>query len=411
MAIEELFQLAGVAICGTVLAWVGIGLAASVQQLVYSRRRFELSQELLRQQVAASVKKATLAQQAGWDGWRKFRIKWKSREAQDCYSFYLVPHDGKPLPKFQPGQYLTLKLKWPNTSRHLVRCYSLSDRPRDDYYRLTIKTVKHADGTRGSASHYLNELAQEGDLLDVANPKGPFHLDVHQDRPIVLLGAGIGITPLMSMLNTVVAENAQRDVWLFYGVRNGCEHLFRERLLAIRNEHPQIRICVCYSQPQPTDVIERDYDVRGRVTLELLKDRLPSSNFHYYLCGPSGLTTDLLAGLLSWRVPEAAIHFEAFGPASPKQLTSPATQPKASTVTFAKSGCRVAWTGQQTLLDLAESQGVNIEFGCRTGSCGTCLTAIKSGRVQHLETPGANVPPGSCLPCVAVPDGPLVLDT
>lgn len=407
---NTIFQVAGLLICGVTFAWFGVGLVHGAQQILLSKRRFQLDQELIQRQIAAVSTIAKSKRQTGWDGLRRFRIKWKVRESRDCHSFYLVPHDGKPLPGFLPGQYITLSLRQPNESKPLVRCYSLSERPRDDHYRLTVKKVSYANGGVGKVSRYLNDVAKEGDLLAIRSPSGPFCLDPSQDTPVVLLAGGIGITPLNSMLNAIVEAEVEREVYLFYGVRNGTEHTFREALRAINQESPTVNIVTCYSQPTSSDAQGTDYDVKGHVTIDLLREYLPSNNFDFFICGPGPFTTTLVNDLLAWHVPEAAIHFEAFGPAKPKRNDSPQVEIGTS-VEFAQSDCKTTWSDAcETLLELAEKNGVNIDSGCRTGSCGTCVTAIKQGKVKHTEPPSATIDEGTCLPCIAVPNGPIVLD-
>lgn len=410
MTADTVFQIAGLALCGSVMAWVSLGLTQTALSILGTRRHFALRQALLREQIAAA-KVATQHRALGWDGWRKFRIKWKVRESNDCYSLYLIPHDGKPLADYQPGQYVTLRLRIPHEPRDIIRCYSLSDRSQDDRYRVTVKRHVRDDGSIGIASGYLVDAVQEGDILDVGSPKGGFHLELAEHRPAVLIAAGVGITPLLSMINALAAEKAQREAHVFFGVRHGDDHLFRERLQSVTRECPQISVTTFYSRPRSQDVLGRDYDIAGRITIDAIRSRLPSSNFEFYLCGPSAFTSQLIAALLEWQVPRASIHFEAFGPASPQQPATDVDQlPATYEVCFSRSRRRAQWKQGQTLLDVAEAAAVPIDAGCRVGNCGACLTAVKAGTVHHTTLPGTPVPRGSCLPCVAAPDDAVTLD-
>ncbi|MCA9149940.1 MAG: 2Fe-2S iron-sulfur cluster binding domain-containing protein [Planctomycetales bacterium] len=410
MTAEAFFQLAGLVLCGTVLAWMSLGLTHTALGLFASRRKFALEQRLLQRQIDAAQRLPN-QRQAGWDGWRKFRVKWKTRESDDCYSFYLVPHDGKPLPPYSPGQYVTLRLRIGSDSKDVVRCYSLSDRPRSDCYRLTIKKQRRVDGSFGIASSHLLDSVAEDDILDVASPKGGFHINMGEHRPVVLLAAGIGITPMMSMINTIVEEGSGREAYLFYGVRHGGDHTFRERLETVAREHPNVRVLTCYSRPLPQDVAGRDFDHASRLTSELVRQSLPSSNFEFYLCGPGEFTAQMLDELRQWQVPSSSIHYEAFGPATPTRPKPAANASAATAVTFSRSNCQGQWTEGQTLLEVAEAQRIPMESGCRVGNCGACITAVKAGNVVHTQSPGTDVPTGSCLPCVAIPDGPVTLDS
>jgi ferredoxin len=145
----------------------------------------------------------------------------------------------------------------------------------------------------------------------------------------------------------------------------------------------------------------------------LLKEQLPSNNFDFFMCGPGAMMKDLNEGLLAWGVAEEHIHMEAFGPASVKRAPAPAT-PAAGPqlkVGFSRSSKEVAWSGQATcLLDLALAEGVSMSYGCRAGNCGSCKTAVKSGKVKYSKQPGCDVEAGSCLTCISVPDGDLLLD-
>jgi uncharacterized protein len=387
-------------------------------------RGVEAEREFLQARVAALAAQRRYEEdraQHGWNGFRKFEIWRKVEEAEGICSFYLRPNDKKPLQPFLPGQYLTFRLQLPERRRRgapLVRCYSLSCAPNPDYYRVSVKRLPLRPETEpegpyhGSASNFFHGGLKEGDIVDVKAPSGQFFLDFSKHTPIVLVGGGIGITPMLSMVEAVVEAGSSREVWLFYGVRHGGEHVMREQLREIAREHPNIRITTVYSTPRPGDVKGRDFDEVGHVTLELLRNTLPSSNFDFFLCGPPPMMSTLYDQLIAWGVPEAAIHFEAFGPATVKKVgPHEITSAPALTVTFAKSSKSVRWDpAAGSLLDFAEVNGVAIAFGCRAGNCGTCMTAVKSGEVTYLRPPGEKPEAGSCLACVAFPKGDIVLD-
>ncbi len=361
--------------------------------------------------------------EGSWNGFRKFEIVRKRQEGGGICSFYLQPHDRKPLPPFEPGQYLTFQLHVPGQAKPVVRCYSLSDSPRHpDYYRVSIKKLPpprdKPDMAPGLSSSFFHDHLDEGDIVDAKAPGGHFFLDTTKSHPVVLIGGGVGLTPVLSMLNDICESGSQRETWFFYGCRNGAEHIMRDHFARIRKEHDNVRLHVCYSDPRPDhDVAGRDYDHAGRVSIDLFKSLLPSSNYEYYLCGPPPFMESLVGGLEAWGVPEAAIHFEAFGPATVKRTptvqhaTAEAAAAGGLEVRFAKSGKAFAWsTASASLLDFAEEHGVVIDFGCRAGNCGTCLTAIKAGEIAYVNPPGATPEAGSCLTCIAVPKTNLTLD-
>ncbi|MGB0684183.1 MAG: FHA domain-containing protein [Magnetovibrionaceae bacterium] len=408
------FLASGLAI--TILVLVAVFLITLVtgewQRLRHAAKAQQMELEALRLATERDVEQARLvaSQSLGaWSGFRKFRVAKKQPECEDVCSFYLVPHDGKPFPTYQAGQHLTFQLKIPEIAKPVTRCYTLSESPTEtDYYRVTIKKVPD-----GLASRFFHERINEGDILDVRSPSGKFHLDLSEARPIVLIGSGIGLTPALSMANAIAATGGQRETWLFYGVRDGRSHAMKDHLQALADAHPNIRLHIVYSRPREgIDFMGRDYDHAGRIDLDLLKRELPSNGFEFYLCGPPAMMNALVPDLEDWGVPAGDVHFEAFGPASVKRAaTAQPTTTVSSKVTFAKSGLTVDWTGDHvTLLELAESKGVALDSGCRAGSCGTCVSAIKSGKVKYVEQPGVPPENGSCLACIAVPDGDLALD-
>ena len=355
-----------------------------------------------------------------WNGFRKFSVQRKQNEGGDITSFYLVPHDKRPLPKFLPGQYLTFKLNIPGQPKQVIRCYSLSDSPRTDYYRVSIKRVPpprdKPELPPGLSSNYFHDLVSEGDILDVKAPAGHFYLDIDHNFPVVLIGGGIGLTPVLSMLNHIVESGLKREVWFFYGVRNGDEHVMSEHLDSIASEYDFVKIFTCYSDPRDEqDVLGKHYTNAERVSVELFKKVLPSNNYHYYFCGPPPMMNALFKDLSDWGVPEDHIHYEAFGPATVKKKaetkSSVNESTKSLTVEFAKSSKTVEWNStEQSLLELAEENDIELEFGCRAGNCGSCVVAIKEGGVNYLSEPGEKPENGSCLACVCTPSTNLILD-
>lgn len=291
----------------------------------------------------------------------------------------------------------------------MVRCYSLSSPPDEtDYYRVTIKRLEG-----GIGSSWFHDHVSEGDLLDVKAPSGHFYLD--GSGPVVLIGGGIGITPILSMAEHIAAKGSGRDCHIFVGARNTREAVGVERLRALSERHPNIRVIVCHSRPERAEDIPANAapDHIGRVDIALLREVLPSNNEEFYLCGPSGMMHQLTADLEAWGVPASAIHYEAFGPASVGGGTTPpeSTTAEPVEVVFTRSGKTAAFTASDTsLLALAERVGVPLDAGCRAGNCGSCATAIVEGAVTYSTPPGDPPPAGSCLPCIARPRERLVLD-
>ena len=378
-------------------------LQARIQQ-IHEQGRFEQARHAL-----------------SWNGFRKFQIVRKIPESRDICSFYLAPHDGKALPPFLPGQYLTFQLAI--DSKPVVRCYSLSDSPNHpDYYRVTIKRVpapKDPPGiSPGLVSGYFHDQLKVGDIVDVKAPGGHFTLDLTAQTPVVLIAGGVGITPMLCMLNTAIEARSRLEIWFFYGLRNRTEHIMKEHLEQIAREHPNVRLQICYSDPGSDDLKGRDYHQGERVSVDLMTRLLPSSNYKFFICGPPPMMDQLLKDLKAWGVPEGDVAIEAFGPKTVKRVApniegGAAVKPSEATieVTFAKSGKSFPWNGGGvSLLEFAEKHGISINFGCRAGNCGTCLTAVKQGEVDYLVEQGAKPEAGSCLACIAVPKTNVVLD-
>jgi ferredoxin-NADP reductase len=364
---------------------------------------------------------------AAWPGWRAFRVARREFEdpAQSQCSFYLQPVDGQPLPAFKPGQFLTFSLDVPGvdadgraTTRPVTRCYSLSDRPDPAHYRVTIKRVPapadRPDLEPGVSSNHFHDRVQVGDVLRVKAPSGHFFIDPDASVPAVLIAGGIGITPMMSMLRWCVAEQPQRALHLFYGLRNGREHAFKAQLEALAASHPALHLHVVYSRPEASDVAARDDQHHGHVDVELLQRTLPHGRHRFYVCGPPAMMQTLVPALAAWGVPLADLHYEAFGPASVK-LPGAAEAPPAATaeveVKFHRSGRTLTWDGRDaSLLDFAERHGVEVDSGCRSGGCGSCETRLLEGTVQYEHAPDHDVAPGHCLLCVGRPATALVLE-
>jgi uncharacterized protein len=409
-------------VCGLALE-VCILVAIGVSRLFAEKRRSALQcrhLELEIERARLQIKGAEEAKSA-WNGIRKFSVTQKVMECADTFSFYLTPHDAKPLPPFKPGQYLTFQLNVPGLGKPVVRCYSLSDCARPSHYRVTIKRCPAPEGgihPPGVGSSFFCDRVKVGDILDVKAPNGHFHLDMEQERPVVLISGGVGVTPMIAMANALAEARSNREIWFFHGARNAKDHMFKSYMNGLAGENKSVRMHICYSKPLETDVKGRDFHHEGRVTVDLFKELLPSNNFEYFLCGPGAFMESITEDLRKWGVPDEWVHFEAFGPASVKRAAKPEAKVGVAfppfgglEVSFARSGRKVMWQGSgRSLLELAEEARIKIDAGCRAGNCGSCLVAIKSGSVEYLGAHGADVEEGSCLACICRPATALVID-
>lgn len=421
---QQMVTWANFAIILGALTFIGFTLFDQVRRTVAVGRLANLERRILTErldQVTDARRYERERTELSWSGLRKFEIVRKVPEGADVCSIYLRPHDRKPLPSFLPGQYLTFQLNIPGQQKSVIRCYSLSCGPRSpDYYRVSIKRVAKSgpasDAPPGLVSSFFHDRLKEGAIVDVKAPQGHFTLDPNGGGPVVLIGGGIGLTPVLSMLEGIAGAGSTRETWFFFGVRNSGDHIMRERLTEVARVYPNIRMQICYSDPDSGEAPDGvRFHQAERVSVELLKKLLPSNNYDFYICGPPPMMQQVVGDLKAWGVDDSRVHFEAFGPATVKKAPAAesAAGPAAGAieVTFAKSGKTGAWTAATgSILDLADSCGVTIDSGCRAGNCGTCVTALKQGEISYINPPGSPPMEGSCLACIAVPKSALVLD-
>ncbi len=362
-----------------------------------------------------------------WQGFKDFIVKRRIMEdvSESVCSYYLVPVDGEPLPSFKPGQFLTFKLQindsTTNKVTNIVRCYSLSDSHIHDHYRVSIKRVtppaSHPDLPPGRSSNYFHDQVQEGTKLSIKAPSGHFYLQEKETLPVVLVGGGVGITPMLSIVNTLLNSGSSREIWLFYGVRNGSEHIMKKHLQALQQAHANFHLHVCYSKPGGEDEENVDYQHPGHVDIQLLRLTLQLKRYQFYICGPRVMMESLVPALENWGVATDDIYYEAFGPASlPKYWKEkPEVGGQTETqndilITFSKSGKTLSWDPDaDSLLDYAEDNNIKVDSGCRAGSCGSCQTILESGDVVYSQDPDVDIEAGHCLLCISKPKNNLKL--
>ena len=349
--------------------------------------------------------------------WQRWRVHSVQQESADIRSLVLAPEAGV-APDFAAGQHLPIRITTA-AGETLLRTYSISSAPSDGQLRISVKA-------QGVVSQHLHEQVQVGDVLDVRPPLGSFTLNSDSNRPLVLIGAGVGITPLLSMLREQVALGQGRRIHFFQGARTLADLPFQAELRElVQRAGGLLKIHRALSTPEADALSGRDYEQQGRIELAQIKAALPFDDYDFYLCGPAAFTQAIYDGLRDLNVADVRIHAEAFGPSTLKRRTDgPAAtfvQPPAATepvpVYFSASSKEARWKPDSgSLLELAESRGLTPEFSCRGGSCGTCKTRLLSGQV-HYPNPPAELPQdGGVLICCVVPaqgeDGvqPLVLD-
>lgn len=249
----------------------------------------------------------------GWVDYRDFKVIKKVVESDVITSFYLKPVDDKPFAAYQPGQYITIKADIPGEPHTHLRQYSLSCAPNEETYRISVKREDALlNQPRGIVSNYLHEHVTEGSILPISAPAGDFVLDQEDERPLVLISGGVGLTPMMSMLEAAIKQTPEREVIFIHAARNGNVHAMRERVQDITATH-NVTSYTIYDTPENED--EGVYDKEGYIDYEWLKSVLPSADSDIYFCGPKGFMQAVYQHLKDLNVAEDDIHFEFFGPA------------------------------------------------------------------------------------------------
>jgi ferredoxin-NADP reductase/MOSC domain-containing protein YiiM len=350
-----------------------------------------------------------------WPGFRQMRVATIHKESESVTSFVLVPADKKRLSLFQAGQFVVLRLIIDPGKAPVLRSYSLSDLPAAHHLRISVKSE-----LKGIGSSFLCDRTREGDVLDVSAPRGSFTLRASQS-PVVLLSAGVGATPVMSMLHALASEKSQREIWWIYAARNRVEHPFAEESRSLLKQLSRGRGYIVYSRPAATDQVGTDFDAAGHIDAALLKRIGVSQGSDFYLCGPSSFLQNMRDGLQTWGVPADNVHTEIFGALESitpgmAQVAHTPHQPQGPPgsgppVSFARSGITATWDSKFTsLLELAEACDVPVRWSCRTGVCHTCMTGLIAGSISYNPEPLERPAPGNVLVCCSQPNAGVTLD-
>jgi len=354
-------------------------------------------------------------QAPAWSGFRQMRVANINKESDRVTSLILQPIDGQPLPVFRAGQFVVLRLLVEPNKPPVLRSYSLSDLPVADHLRISVKSELN-----GIGSSFLCNRTKEGDALDVSAPRGSFTLRPSQN-PVVLLSAGVGATPVMSMLHSLAAEGSQREIWWIYGARNRVDHPFAEESRSLLKQLSRGRGYIVYSRPAAIDQVGADFDAPGHIDAALLERIGVSQGSDFYLCGPSSFLQNMRDGLRNWGVLAENVHTEIFGALegiTPGMVRVDHTPhlpqgPPGSgpSVSFARSGIIADWDPKfGSLLELAEACDVPVRWSCRTGVCHTCMTGLIGGSIIYNPEPLERPAPGNVLVCCSQPNTGVTLD-
>lgn len=249
-------------------------------------------------------------QPGGWEGFRNFVVDRKVQESDVITSFYLKPEDGKEIASYQAGQYITVKVKPEDQTYTHMRHYSLSDAPGKEYYRISVKREEY-----GGVSTYLHQDVNEGDIITVSAPAGDFVLE-QKENTAVLISGGVGLTPMVSMLNTIIEQQPTREVVFIHGALNSQVHAMKDYVAQVASEHATVKNLVVYSNPTDLDKEAKNFDKEGFIDLDLLKSVIKDKQSDFYFCGPVPFMKIMYRTLTEWGVSKENIHFEFFGPAS-----------------------------------------------------------------------------------------------
>jgi len=377
--------------------------------------RAMLQQDSSAQSTVGNPGLANEEQAPAWPGFRQMRIANIKKESDSVTSFILSPIDGQHLPLFIAGQFVVLRLQLEPGKPPVLRSYSLSDLPAVDHFRISVKNESN-----GIGSSFLCNRTHEGDVLDVSAPRGSFALRPGQG-PVVLLSAGVGATPVMSMLHTLAAERSQREIWWIYGARNRVDHPFAEESRSLLKQLSHGRGYIVYSRPAAIDRLGTDFDAPGHIDTSLLERIGVAHDSHFYLCGPPSFLQNMRDGLRTWGVDVGNVHTEIFGALDAitpgmAQVDHTPHVPKGPpgsgpSVSFARSGITAAWDPKfGSFLELAEACDVPVRWSCRTGVCHTCMTGLIAGSITYNPEPLERPAPGNVLVCCSQPSTGVTLD-
>ncbi len=347
------------------------------------------------------IRRDVRANRGRWSGQRAFRVARIAPAADDVVSIDLAPCDGGALPRFLPGQHVMTT----PTGSATARAYSLTgDGTAPEVLSIGVQRRAVMAGQEPGTSHRMHALAV-GDELLLEAPQGLFTPPLGGNRPLVFLAAGIGITPFLAHLEALALRPPDQrvpKVLLLHGCRDGGAHPFAARLSTLEAMLPELERITAFSAPRPGDLAAIPRSRAGRLDLSPVRALLPQRPLAY-LCGSPAFTADMTRHLVALGVHRFDIFAEAFAdpPAVPTTLSR-------QTIQIAGTAARFQWSPDQgTLLDAATAAGIALPSGCRVGQCESCAVRIVAGTVAHLGE--AQVEPGTCLTCQAVPLSPLTL--
>ena len=350
-------------------------------------------------------------------GFRRLAVTTIDQECADVLSLTMQSLDGQPLPTALPGQYVVLRLPRTPGDAPFFRSYSLSGPASTERYRISVKIEPN-----GAAGSYLREQVRVGDALDVSLPRGSF-IPQPGERPVVLLSAGLGATPVLAMLHALAAVRSTRQALWLYAARDRQHHPFVAEVHRLMLALAHGRRYICYSRPASCDKIGEDFDAIGHLSRSVFDEVGIPREADVYLCGPTRFMADMKQALAASGVAPERIHAEIFNGSESMTpgVVGAATRvphiPKDDTntgplVSFARSGIAAHWkaSAYQSILELAEACDVPVRWSCRSGVCHNCVSGLVSGAVAYGPQPLEKPADGNLLVCCSQPIRDVVID-
>jgi len=361
-----------------------------------------------------------------WQGWKKFTIANIINESRETKSFYLtvkenIDNDGNNVAGYKAGQFLTVKLQ-NDQGEELIRCWSISD--SDEalmQYRVTIKRQSN-----GLASNLIHDHYKKGDSIEAMAPAGLFNLKRDDIAvPVILISAGVGITPMISMLksHTKRLDKKLPTLYFIHSTKNANTHLFKEEVDAIVNQHDNIHRHYIYTRADQASRFKLDYQQKDRLDSDSLKGvladigcwfadkwiALQPNECHYYVCGPEKFIKATQQVLSNLDVEADDIFYESFEQTSAFNIMA---EDVPANINFNLSQQNIVWQPEtaMSLLEMAQEQNINTSFSCRSGQCGLCATKVNSGEVKYQIKPSVQVAENHVLLCCTTPVGDLDLE-
>lgn len=339
---------------------------------------------------------------------REFLLVKKELEAEGIISFYFERKDGETLSPFLPGQYVPIKIQVDGTDSILIRNYTLSDRPGLDYYRITVKNEEN-----GMVSTLLHDKTQVGDVLWIGEPRGDFYLK-DNGHPLVLISGGVGITPMISILESLAHSNSKRIIYFLHSDKNRKVRVMKNRLNELKNSLVHLFRLVKHTRPEEDEIQGLDFDKIGRIEQEDIEDLVDNPrNCTYYLCGPTSFIASMGLILEKMQVNPNRILKEYFKGIKQDDNLNLTINPSVNdfSVNFKVSEVTSNWSeSHQNLLNFAESLDIFPNNNCRMGTCNTCQTKLLVGEVVYDPEPFFDPEPGNILICCAKPISNLILE-